>query len=184
MAIVGLSIDFAAELNFNFPRFDDDPFDVLRNQFLVRWVRAPLPADFVETIAHGLFHHALDLGRRDSGHLPCPLLLFLQDRVGDVVSIPHAPLIRVGRGHAVAPLVKNAAHKDGRGALQLQRAAVGAIGKFCLNGIEQRSIDNGLLFAGMNGAPIRNLADVEPVAQEMGESTDAEGDATSDLAGF
>jgi hypothetical protein len=49
--------------------------------------------------------------------------------------------------------------------------------KFQLNGLEQITIENGWMLTRADLAPEDDLADVEPVTQEIGERTSGEGDA-------
>jgi hypothetical protein len=46
-----------------------------------------------------------------------------------------------------------------------------------LNGLEQITIENGWMLSRADLAPEDDLADIEPVAQEIGERPSGEGDA-------
>ena len=58
------------------------------------------------------------------------------------------------------------------------------LGELGLDGLEQVPINDGRLLAGQDLALECDLANVEAVAQQMGERTAGEGDAADGLAGL
>src|SRR5262249_13686331 len=67
-----------------------------------------------KTLTKRLDHEVLDVRCWHAGHAASLTVSFLQKRVGDIVAVARAPLVRVRRGHAVAAVVENAAGKGCR----------------------------------------------------------------------
>src|SRR5262249_54473283 len=62
-----------------------------------------------EVLPHRSSNQGFDLGGGNSGDRSCELGLPLDQGRGDVVAVPEPLLAAVARGHAVAPVVENAA---------------------------------------------------------------------------
>ena len=89
------------------------------------------------------------------------------------------PLLRAWLGrHSVAAIIEDAADQQGLGfGARCFVMTVRCSFELGLDGLEQIAIDDGRLLARQNLALEDDLADVEPVAQEMGERATGERDA-------
>src|SRR5580692_11689905 len=88
----------------------------------------------------------------------------------------------MGRGHAMALLIEQAPGQESWQAADPAASLDGVRGKPGLDGGEQCGIENGLVVAPERLAAIHHLADIEPVAQQMREAADPEGNAPNDAA--
>ena len=119
-------------------------------------------------------NQSLDLRCRDARNGAGPGRLSLEPRVADIVAIPDPAFLRVGRCHAVAEIVIEAAGEKGRRGLCPEPAGDRALRQPSLDRLEEVAREDRLMIADMDLAPIGDLADVESAAQEMVESTDSE----------
>jgi hypothetical protein len=78
------------------------------------------------------------------------------------------------RAHAVAAVVEEAAGQNGGRASEPDQPGDGVGGPFGLHGLEQVGAEDRRMLAAMHLAPLGDLADVEPVLEQMGERSDAE----------
>jgi hypothetical protein len=105
------------------------------------------------------------------------LRLPLKEGCRDVVAIADAVLDRISGRHPVAAIIENATHQERLRLLP----GFGVIGPLLvelgLNGLEQRPIKDGWLFAREDLAFVADLANIEAVAQESGEGSASEWDA-------
>ncbi len=137
-----------------------------------RFIRPDRP--FAGMAADGLDHHLLDLGcwraPDDAGLLGPPL----RQGAAHVVAVAHAALAGMGRRHAVAAAVEDAAGED-RLAPGAQPLRVGVGGKPLLHGLEGFPVDDRIMLAGIDLASVLDLARVEAVVQEIGDGTGPKG---------
>src|SRR5215207_176098 len=126
-------------------------------------------------LPEGLEDDAVDLGRGHARHRAGLVLSPLGQEAGDVVAIAGAVLDRVARGHAVAAIVEDAPEQKGVGARSGAPLAAALLVEPRLHGLEQRAFDNRLVLAGMALGLVVDRAEVDPVAQKMGERAVAEG---------
>ncbi len=80
----------------------------------------------------------------------------------------------MGRRHAIAPAVEDAAGEDGL-ALGSEPLRVGVGGKLLLHGLEGGAVDDGLMLAGIDLASVLDLADINAVVQQVVDGTRTEG---------
>jgi hypothetical protein len=85
--------------------------------------------------------------------------------------VPRRPLATVGWAHAVAAVIEDAARQQGGGVRPGGRRPF-RLDELSLNFLEQVTIEDRLMFCGTDLALEQDLADVEPVAQEIGERAD------------
>ena len=131
-----------------------------------------VPADRIE-------NNGFDLWRRHAGHRPGGLRLSLDQGGGHIVAIPRAALAAVARAHAIAAVIEDAARQRSFPARPGRAIAVVLLYKSQLNCLEQITIQNGWMLSWADLAPEDHFADVEPVAQEIGERASGEGDAAN-----
>src|SRR5258708_24540455 len=87
-------------------------------------------------------------------------------------------------GHSVATVVIDATDQQGVGFGACDRVIVALIGELGLNGVKEITIEGGGLLAGEDLALEGDLADVEPIAQKMGERPAGEWDAANRAPGL
>ncbi len=140
--------------------------------------------DYTKMIPKGLYDQCFDLVSRnafyDAGLFGLPLNQYGRD----VVPVFDAPFASVGWRHPVAAIVKDATEKE-----RLRFAARGFVIvelliKLGLDGIEQLLIDDCGLLAGKKLALEGHLADVEAIAQQVGEGAACEGYPAYSLSRF
>lgn len=85
--------------------------------------------------------------------------------MGDVVAIANAILVRVAWRHPVAAVVEEQAGEEGVGALTARIALDGVIRKQLLNGFEGGSINDGFVFAFVDGALVGDFSGIEAVLE-------------------
>src|SRR6202045_3756529 len=131
-----------------------------------------MPADAVA-------HESLDLGGRYASDAARFGSLILQKRMRNIVPVTHAAFVRMRRAHPVAAVVEEAAGERSGRAPEPERPGDRAPG---LHGFEQIAGEDRLMLAAMHLASIDDLADVEPVLEQMGKRSDAEADAAPPAA--
>src|SRR5277367_2710020 len=131
-----------------------------------------VPADRIE-------NNGFDLCRGHAGDRPGGLRLSLDQGGGHVVAIPRAALAAVARPISIAAVIEDAARQRSFPARPRRAIAVVLLCKFQLNGLELITIENGWMLCWTGPAPEDDLADVELVAQEIGERASGEGDAAN-----
>src|SRR5258708_25630398 len=82
-------------------------------------------------------------------------------------------------GHSVATVVIDATDEQGMGFAACDRVIVALVVELGLHRVKEITIEDGGLVAGGDLAPEGDLADVEPVAQKMGERAAGEWDAAN-----
>ena len=90
-----------------------------------------------------------------------------------IIPVTHTELVRVRRAHAVAAVVEEATGQKGGSAPELDLPGDGVGGALGLHGLEQIAGEDRLMLAAMHLTPIGDLAEVEPVLEEMGKGTHA-----------
>ena len=90
----------------------------------------------------------------------------------------------MGGGHPVAPVVIDAADQQGLGFGARGRVIVALLVELGLHGVKEITIEDGGLLAGQDLAFENHLAEVEPIAQKMGEGTAGERDPTNRAPGL
>ena len=83
----------------------------------------------------------------------------------------------MARAHAIAAVIEDAARQQGGRTRPGGAIAIALLGELSLNGLEQVTIEDRRMLCGADLALEVDLADVEPVAQEIGERASGEGDA-------
>src|SRR5271166_864442 len=78
--------------------------------------------------------------------------------------------------HAVAAVIEDAAGQKGRSALKPDLPRNGVGGELSLHRLEQAAVENWLLLSPVHLTAINDLADVESVLEQMGQSSRAEAD--------
>jgi hypothetical protein len=84
----------------------------------------------------------------------------------------------VARAHSVAAVIENATRQQRFRAGPGRTIAIVLLREFQLNGLEQVAIEDRRMLGWTDLIPENDLADVEPVAQEIGERASGEGDTT------
>src|SRR6266849_1481315 len=79
----------------------------------------------------------------------------------------------MARRHSVAAVVENAAHQNGGRVYDTHMPFPGIFGQPGLDGVERGAVEDRLMLAGMDLAPVRDVADVEAVLEEMRQGADA-----------
>src|SRR5216683_6650112 len=87
-------------------------------------------------------------------------------------------------GHSVATVVIDATDQQGIGFGACDRVIVALLAELGLHRVKEITIEYGRLFAGEDLALEGDLADVEPIAQQMGERAAGEWDAANGAPGF
>jgi hypothetical protein len=101
--------------------------------------------------------------------LPASALRILQKRMRDIIPVTHAAFVRMRRAHAVAAVIKKAASQNGGRTPEPNLPGNGIGGALGLHGFEQLTGEDRLMLAAMHLASIDDLADVEPVLEQMGK---------------
>src|ERR1700738_1530080 len=81
-----------------------------------------------------------------------------------------------------AAVVEEAAGQNGGSAPEPELPGDGVGGALGLHGLEHVAAEDRLMFAAMHLTPIGDLADVEPVLEQMGKGTHAEADTAAPAA--
>src|SRR5258708_7586536 len=118
--------------------------------------------------ADAVKHQLLDLGRRHARHAASFVLPVLQERMGYIVAVTHPQLVRVGRAHAIATIIENAAGQNAGRVPESDFPSNRIGGKLGLHRLEQVAVEDRLMLSGVNLAPVHYLAKVEPVRQGRG----------------
>ena len=118
-----------------------------------------------------------DLGRGDAGDRPGGLRPSLDQGGRYVIAVPRRALPAVTRAHAVAAVIKDASCQKGYRARPRRAIAAALLHQLSLNGLEQVTIEDRRMLCWTDLALEDDLADIEPVAQEIGERASGEGDA-------
>src|SRR5258708_37926839 len=87
-------------------------------------------------------------------------------------------------GHSVATVVIDATEQQGFGFGACDRVIVALVVELGLHRVKEITIDDGGLLAGEDLALEGDLADVEPIAQKMGERAAGEWDAANCASGL
>src|SRR6202040_2209505 len=127
-------------------------------------------------------HEGLNLGGRHAGDVACFDPSILQNRMRHIIPVADAALVRMRRAHAVAAVVEEAAGQNGGRAPEPDLSRDGVGGALGLHGLEHVAAEDRLMLAAMHLTPIGDLADVEPVLEQMGKGTHAEADAAAPAA--
>src|SRR5438093_13406215 len=90
----------------------------------------------------------------------------------------------MARGHSVATVVIDATDQQGIGFGACDRVIVALVVELGLHRVKEITIEDGGLLAGEDLALEGDLADVEPLAQKMGERTEGEWDPANRPAGL
>src|SRR6266566_9871421 len=90
----------------------------------------------------------------------------------------------MARSHPIATVVIDATDEQGFGFPAFDRVIVALAVELCLHRLKEVTIEDGGLLAGQDLALEGDLADVEPIAQKMGESTAGEWDPTNRAPGL
>src|SRR5215475_5742844 len=127
-------------------------------------------------IADAVEHKPLDFRSRHARDAACFGLSLLQDCVRYIVPVADTELVGVRWAHAVAAVVEDATGQNGGRALEPHLPGDGVGGELGLHGFKQVTVKDRLMLPAMHLAPIGDLADVEPVLEQMGEWAHAEKD--------
>src|SRR6476620_400604 len=87
----------------------------------------------------------------------------------------------MARAHAIAAVVEDTADQRGLGLHPCGFVTVHLFAQLGLDGLEQVAIDNGRLLALEDLTLKRHVADIEAIAEQMGERSARERDATDGL---
>ena len=90
----------------------------------------------------------------------------------------------MARAHPVAPIIIDAADQRGFRLGAGGRVIVPLDVELGLHCLEKITVENGRLLAGKDLTPKDDLADIEPVAQKIGERAAGEGDPSHRAAGL
>ena len=90
----------------------------------------------------------------------------------------------MARGHSVATVVIDATDQQGLGFRACDRVIVALVVEFGLHRVKEITLEDGGLLAGEDLPLEGDLADVEPIAQKMGERTAGEWDPASTYRNF
>jgi hypothetical protein len=134
-----------------------------------------MPADAVA-------HESLDLGGWYASDAAGFGLAILQKRMRHIVPVTHAAFVRMRWAHPVAAVVEEAAGERSGRAPEPELPGNDIGGAPGLHGFEQIAGEDRLMLAAMHLASIDDLADVEPVLEQMGKRSDAEADAAAPAA--
>src|SRR6266699_1170218 len=100
------------------------------------------------------------------------------------ISILDPSLAGMARGHSVATVVIDATDQQGIGFGACDRVIVALVVELGLHRVKEITIKDGGLLAGEDLALEGDLADVEPIAQKMGERATGEWDAANRAPGL
>src|ERR1700758_3753119 len=127
-------------------------------------------------------NQTLDLWSRHAGDAAGFRLAILQQRLRDIVTVAHALLVGMRRAHAIAAVIKKAVDENGGRASQADLPINGVGGELCLHGLEHVVGQDRLMLAAIHLTPVMDLANVEPVLEQMGERPHAKPNPTTLLA--
>ena len=99
-----------------------------------------------------------------------------------IIPVADAALVRMRRAHPVAAVVEETAGQNGGRATETDQPDDGVGSALGLHGLEQIAAEDRRLLAAMHLTPIGDLADVEPVLEQMGKGTHAEADTAAPAA--
>ena len=134
-----------------------------------------MPADAVA-------HESLDLGDWYASDAAGFGFAILQNRMRNIVPVTHAAFVRMRRAHPVATVVEEAAGERSGRTPEPELPGNDIGGAPGLHGFEQIAGEDRLMLAAMHLASIDDLADVEPVLEQMGKRSHAEADAAASAA--
>src|SRR6266446_201854 len=101
------------EIDLDHLTFDDDTFNVLLDKIaLIGRLCALVSGVGPKTITKRLDDNGFNIRCRYATDAARFAFSFLQNRVRDIIAISGAELVRMGRGHAVATVVKDPARED------------------------------------------------------------------------
>ena len=177
-------VGFSEQMYLNRIRSYDDAVEMLFNEVaLDRDCGLATVASLARELAQRLDYKAFYFGcrhARDAASLVGPLL---QNRMRDIVPVPRAVFVRVGRGYPFAAVIEDAAREDGRRAFRLTPSPNGG-GRRASPARPRTRLD--LRWAScspsMDLAAIDDFADVERGCAGDGEGTDPEPDPAPDPA--
>ena len=161
---IGRSIALSCQLDHDLIRVNFDPTDICVDEIAVGgrgW--------FFEALADGVDDKGFDLGGRDPANGSGMFSLALRQCRGEIVAILDATFSGVAWGHPIAAIIEDATDQQRLGACTCDRVIGALLIEFGLDSLEQLSIQDGRLLAGKDLTLERDLTDVEPVAQQMGE---------------
>src|SRR6478672_9653040 len=114
------------------------------------------------------------MGRRHSRYTPRVITPPLKKCVRGVVAIANALLVGMRWAHRIAAFVKDTTRQEcGRRGSKLG-ARDGSLSQPRLDGIECLAVENRFVRSRMNLVAINNLADIEPVREDVRKRTDHE----------
>ena len=180
--LAGIGAQWSPKWHFNVIGPDDDAVDKLLNQrSIVGWGSALSRFTVFQITAHRFDRGGLNFGSADSQY-PTRVFAVLQRAVRNVITISGAFFIRVGGRHQVAAVIKDAAGKKRWGCLYLKELGVGAGGELGLNSIEQSSLQYWRVLATVDFSPIRDVANIKAITEEVAEGTNAKSNAAANLS--
>jgi hypothetical protein len=98
----------------------------------------------------------------------------------DIVAVTRPAFPGVGWAHHVATVIIQLAGQERAGSATADRLAVALFGELRLDDLEQFTVQNGGVLGRMDGALEDDLADVEAVAEQVGERAPGERDPAPD----
>src|SRR5712671_4689619 len=133
-------------------------------------------------VANRLNDRILNLRGGDPAHRSGPLGLSLQEGGGKIISVSHPLLAGVARGHSIATVVKKASHQHSA-RTRPQRLVIGyLLAQLGLDCIEKSTIEYGGLLTGQDLSFECELAEIEAIAQQIGQTAARERNAADGLA--
>ena len=118
--------------------FDNDAVHMALDQVAVAgWCTGSIVSDWSEAISKGVDDQRLDLGRGHAGNAASLGVLFLQNGVRDIIAVADPILVRVGRRHPVAAIIKDAAGEKRPRPPQPDPPRGGAGRKLHLHGVDR-----------------------------------------------
>src|SRR5262249_50989435 len=135
-------------------------------------------------LAHSLANESFNFGGRQPAHGPDTPRLPVQEGRRKVIAILDPSVAHMAWGHSVAPVVIDAADQHGFGFGACDRVVVALLIELGLHRVKEFTLEDGGLLAGQDLALEHDLADVEPIAQKMGERTSREGDPSDRSPGL
>ena len=98
----------------------------------------------------------------------------LKHSLRDIIAVAHTVLAGMARAHAIAHIVMKQSCEGKCRARRVGFAIDRSGGQAALNSLEQFAINERLMLPDVGCAPPDDLAEIEAVLQEMGESSDPE----------
>src|ERR1700733_579841 len=99
----------------------------------------------------------------------------LQQRAGHIIAVAHSELVRMGRAHAMAAIIKETPGENAGSSPKPDFAGNSVGGKPGLHRLEQVAVEDRLMLSRVNLGPVHDLADVEPVLEQMRQRPDRSG---------